>query len=104
MTIVKVYQTTAYNVDWKKLADEVEKRVMAKLAKDLEDWKDDRSMRAMFLGDASAGLDVCVLLAEGDWRLVEGRLWDMDTAARDYVYDWIGEVAGAEFFTIVQSK
>ena len=61
-------------------------------------------MRAMFLGDAGDALDVCEHLAEGNWAKAEKRLWDMDTAARDYVYDWIGAVAGEEFFDIVRVK
>jgi hypothetical protein len=102
MSILKVYQTTAYEVDWKKLADEVEKLVMAKLDEDLKHWKDDRSMRAMFLCDAGDSLEVCQELAEGSWHKAEKRLWDMDTAARDYVYDFIEQVAGSEFFDAVR--
>jgi len=107
MSIVTVNEptlTSTVHINWQELALQVELLVMEKMRTDMERWADDRSMRAMLLGDASAGLDVCVLLAEGDWRLVEDRLWEMDTAARDYIYDWIGAVAGAEFFDIVRGK
>lgn len=104
MAIVTERKTVVYAVDWAELALQVEQRVMAKMRVDMEQWADDRSMRAMVLGDASAGLDVCVLLAEGDWSLVEDRLQEMDTAARDRVYDWIEEVAGAGFVDLARKN
>lgn len=104
MSIVKVYETTAFEVDWAALASEVEKRVMAKLQQDLANWSDDLSMREMFVGDAADSMKVCVLLEAGKWREAETKIWDMDTAARDYVYDFIAEVAGADFFDIVRAK
>lgn len=104
MAIVEAYQTTAYKIDWETLASKVEKLVMDKLASDLESWPDDRGMRAMFLGDASDGVEVAELLALGSWPAVDTRLWQMDTAARDHVYDFIEQVAGPEFFAIVRSK
>jgi hypothetical protein len=102
--IVKRKTVETVDVDWAALADELEKRVMAKLADDLETWKEDRSMRAMFLGDASNGLDVCEVVLTGKWFLVEERLWSMDTAARDYLYDWIDEICGADFFNLMRAK
>ena len=102
MTIVRVYESKAYDVDWKTLADRVEALVMAKLKEDLEHWKEDRGMRAMFLCDAGDSLDVCEALAEGSWSKAEKKLWDMDTAARDYVYDFIEQTAGKEFFDAVR--
>jgi hypothetical protein len=100
--IVKVYQTTAYEVNWQALSDAVEKLAMAKLAEDLEHWKSDRGMRAMFLADAASALEVCEVMVKGQWHEVDKKLWEMDTAARDYVYDWIAEVAGEDFFKIVR--
>ena len=102
MSILKVYETKAYEVDWAALADAVEKLAMAKMKSDIARWKDDRGMRAMLIGDAGDALDVCELLAKGKWKPVEEKLWDMDTAARDYVYDWIEQVAGKEFFDAVR--
>ena len=101
--IVKVYQSTAYEVNWKALAAGVEKLVMAKLKKDLEHWHDDIGMKSMFLQDAADGLRVCEALEEGkNWPTIENMLWKMDTAARDYVYEFIAEVAGEDFFDIVR--
>lgn len=100
--IVTVYQTTAYDIHWTELSRAVELRVMQKLQADLDDWADDLGMRSMFLHDAADGLKVCELLLEGKWQPVEAHLWSMDTAARDYLYDFIGEIAGEEFFKIVR--
>jgi hypothetical protein len=104
MTVVKTVQTVSYEIDWAALCAGVEALVMAKLKEDLENWKDDLSMRAMFVSDAGASLDVCVALAEGDWPKAEKQLWSMDTAARDYVYDFIEQTAGEEFFTAVNKN
>ena len=103
MSVIKSQIKFLSEIDWVSLADEVEKRVMIKLQEDLKDWADDRGMRSMFLGDASDGLKVCELLAEGKWQPVEDQLWEMDTAARDYLYHFICEVAGNEFFDIVRN-
>jgi hypothetical protein len=102
MAIISTQVEYVNDIDWKTLADEVEDRVMNKLHDDLAHWANDRSMRAMFLRDAADGLAVCELLAKGSWLPVENRLWDMDTAARDCVYEMIEAVAGADFFDIVR--
>lgn len=101
--LVIARQVTSYEVDWKVLADAVERQVMTKLEEDLKNWADDRGMRAMFLGDAGDGLDVCEIIAEGRWRDVEERLWDMDTAAREYVYHFIEQAAGVEWNTLTEN-
>jgi hypothetical protein len=88
-------------IDWAGIADAVEVLVMEKLQRDLEDWAEDRGMRAMFLSDAGDGIWVCENLAGGVWSEVDKRLCEMDTAARDYLYDFIGQVAGEEFFKLV---
>lgn len=98
----RVIEKIEADIDWAGISREVELRVMQKLQEDLEQWADDIGMRSMFLQDAADGLKVCELLLEGKWKPVEEKLWDMDTAARDYVYDFIGEVAGEEFFKIVR--
>lgn len=90
-------------IDWAGISQEVELRVMQKLQQDLADWADDLGMRSMFLQDAADGLKACELLLDGNWKPVADHLWSMDTAARDYVYDFIGEVAGEEFFKIVNN-
>jgi hypothetical protein len=89
-------------INWILLADTVEQKVMSKLKEDLANWADDRGMRSMFLADASDGLEVCDLLAKGDWQKVENRLYNMDTAARDYLYEWIKQAAGEGFFAMVR--
>jgi len=95
--MIKEKTITVLEVDWVALSNAVEQKVMTKLADDMNDWKDDRSMRAMFLCDAGDGLDVCEVLAKGVWQDVVDRLWKMDTAARDYLWDFIAQ-AGGELF------
>lgn len=99
----RVVERVEAEIDWSGIADAVEALVMAKLKEDLENWPNDRGMRAMYLGDAGDSLAVCETLAKGDWSRVDKRLWEMDTAARDYVYDFIEQVAGREFFKIVNN-
>jgi hypothetical protein len=89
-------------INWTALADAVESKVMAKMYADLAYWTEDRSMRAMLIADAADGLEVCELLAKGAWKPVEEKLWNMDTAARDYLYDYIDDVAGEDFFKAVR--
>jgi hypothetical protein len=106
MAIVTVNEPTltrTVSIDWKELALQVEKRVIAKMWADIERWEDDRSMRAMLLVDAGDGLDVCVHIAEGNWSKAEQKLWHMDTAARDYIYEFIEAVAGQDFVEIARS-
>lgn len=98
----RVIEKIEADIDWAGISREVELRVMQKLQQDLADWADDLGMRSMFLQDAADGLKACELLLAGNWKPVEDHLWSMDTAARDYVYDFIGEVAGEEFFKIVR--
>ena len=84
-----VSKTVCYTVDWTALADAVEQRAMAKLEEDVERWRDDRSMRAMLLGDCGDTLNVCEVIETGRWRDIEEQLRKMDTAAREWVYDFI---------------
>jgi hypothetical protein len=102
MSIVTVTETKSYTVDWATLASEVEQRVMDKLHDDLANWSNDLGMRQMFVQDAADSLAVCELLLEGKWREAENRIRDMDTAARDHVFDFVAEVAGEDFFKIVR--
>ena len=102
--IVQRKTVETLEVDWAALTDELEKQVMAKLADDLEAWKDDRSMRSMFLSDAGDGLDVCEVMLKGNWQKTEDRLWDMDTAARDHLYDWIDQICGGDFVELMRAK
>lgn len=101
MSIVTVTETKSYTVDWAAMAAGVERLVLEKMKNDLEHWADSLSMKQMFVQDAADSLAVCELLEEGKWREAESKIWDMDTAARDYVFDFIAEVAGDEFFDIV---
>lgn len=93
---------TVVEVDWAALSKAVELLVMQKLQEDLEHWANDLGMRSMFLCDAGDGLKACELLLDGNWKKVEDHLWSMDTAARDYIYDFIGQTAGEEFFKLVR--
>jgi uncharacterized protein YPO0396 len=92
------------NIDWAALAVAVEERVMNKLHDDLAHWSNDISMRLMFLQDAADSLRVCELLSEGKWKPVAEKLWDMDTAARDCVYDMIEAEAGEDFLDLVRNN
>jgi hypothetical protein len=104
MAIVETETRTVLKVDWAALSKAVELRVMQKLQADLNDWAEDLGMRSMLLGDAGDGLKACELLLKGKWKPVEDHLWSMDTAARDYIYDFIGEVAGEDFFDLVRNN
>jgi hypothetical protein len=104
MSIVTELKTVEYKIDWAALADGVERLVMTKLENDLKKSETDRSMRAMYLCDAGDSLDVVVKLGEGNWPEAERRLWKMDTAARDYVYEFIVQVAGKKFFEAVRKE
>ena len=104
MAIVQKEVKTVVTVDWAALSQAVELRVMRKLQEDLEHWADDVGMRSMFLGDASDGLKVCELLLEGKWQLVEKKLWDMDTAARDYLWDFLEAELGVDELEIIRAN
>lgn len=101
MAIVTVTETKSYTVDWESLASQLEWAVMQKLRDDLAHWHNDLSMRQMLVQDAADGLAVCEYLLSSKTRPARQKLRDMDTAARDYVYDMIEEIAGADFFDIV---
>ena len=91
-------------VNWVALAKAVENEVMEKLNDDLVLWQDDVSMRAMFLRDAADGLGVCALLTNGKWNDVGDRLWAMDTASREYVYDWIEKHSCKNIFQLLREQ
>jgi len=102
--VTRTVTVTEYAVDWAALANAVEARVMEKLRNDISYWTEDRSMRQMLVADAADGVAVCELLAAGVWKRVEDRLWNMDTAARDYLYDYIEAETGADFFKQMRGK
>lgn len=91
-------------VDWVALANAVENEVMAKLNEELVQWQNDTAMRAMFLHDAADGLDVCILLSKGKWSDAEDRLYKMDTASREWVWDWIEKHSCNGFFDILRKQ
>jgi hypothetical protein len=104
-SIVKVetQQVVSVNVDWELLAC----RVADLIAYDLKNTMfeacqekiavDNIGMLAMYADDAGNGLDVCKMLATGNWDKVKDMLWSMDTAPRDCVSGYIGDVGGEEF-------
>mgnify|MGYP000666367756 CR=1 FL=1 len=92
-TVVK----TELDVDWYELGLAVESAVMAKMAKGLKTWADEIDMRAMTVSDAADGLRVAEELAFGRVKEAKNRLWDMDTAPREDVYDIIERIAGEKF-------
>lgn len=104
MAIVQKEVKTVVTVDWAALSAAIELRVMEKLQEDLKHWADDVGMRSMFLGDASDGLKVCELLLEGNWQLVEKKLWDMDTAARDYLWDFLEAELGVDELEFIRTN
>ena len=93
---------TTFEIDWAALAAGVEELVLDHMNSQIEHWNDDLSMRQMAVMDAADGLQVCEHLLSGHWGLARKRLFDMDTAARDYVFDFIEVVAGPEFFDCVK--
>ena len=103
MAIVQKEVKTVVTVDWAALSAAIELRVMQKLQEDLEHWED-LGMRSMFLGDASDGLAVCELLLKGNWQLVEKKLWNMDTAARDYLWDFLEAELGVDELEIIRAN
>lgn len=91
-------------VDWNALSKAVEEEVMSKLNDDLVLWSDDMHMRAMFMRDAANGLDVCAVLSKGKWSDAEDRLYKMDTAAREWVWDWVEKHSCNGFFDILRKQ
>lgn len=89
-------------INWKGLANEVDALIIETMKEMMDRWRDDIDMRIMFLADAQDGLEVCKLLARGSWFKAERKIRDMDTAARDVMYDIIEQVAGREFFDHVR--
>ena len=89
---------------WAALAQAVEQRVMIKLKQDLEHWANDIGMKAMFVQDAADGMAVCELLEEGRWREAESKIWDMDTAARDYVWEFIEAELGVDELEFIRTQ
>ena len=104
MALVTVRETKTAIVDWAALAEAVEQRVMIKLKHDLEHWADDISMKAMFVADCADGMAVCELLEEGKWREAESKIWDMDTAARDYVWEFIEAELGVDELEFIRAQ
>ena len=104
MALVTVRETKTADVDWAELALAVERRVMTKLQQDLMNWTDDLSMREMFVGDAADGMAVCVLLEQGKWREAESKIWHMDTAARDYVWEFLEAELGMDELEFIRQQ
>jgi hypothetical protein len=61
-------------------------------------------MQAMFLRDAADGLDICALLAEGKWEKAEDRLRNMDTASREWVFDFIEKHSCNDLFGTMRNQ
>ena len=91
-------------VDWTSLAKAVEAEVMAKLEDDLLTWSEDMKMRAVLMHDAADGLEVCSLLASGSWKEAEKQLYKMDTAAREWVFDWVEKHSCDGFFELLYKQ
>ena len=104
MALVTVRETKTAVVDWTELALAVERRVMAKLQRDLANWPDDLSMREMLVADAADGMAVCILLEQGKWREAEKKIWNMDTAARDWVWEFIEAELGVDELEFIRAQ
>jgi hypothetical protein len=104
MALMTVRETKTAIVDWAALAAAVERRVMEKLKFDLEHWADDLSMREMFVADCADGMAVCVLLEQGKWREAEKKIWDMDTAARDYIWEFLEAELGVDELEFIRQQ
>ena len=97
--VVKVVE-----VDWASLSMAVEAEVMDKLKYNLSTWQNDTAMKSMFLRDAADSLEVCTLLTQEKWFKAEERLWDMDTAPREYVFYWIEKHSCQNLFGILRQQ
>ena len=104
MALVTMRETKTAIVDWTELALAVERRVMEKLQRDLANWTDDLSMREMLVADAADGMAVCVLLEQGRWREAEKKIWHMDTAARDYIWDFLEAELGVDELEFIRAQ
>ena len=104
MALVTVRETKTAVVDWAALALAVERRVIEKLQQDLRRWPNDLSMREMLVADAADGMAICVLLEQGRWRLVQAKIWDMDTAARDYIWEFLEAELGVDELEFIRES
>jgi hypothetical protein len=104
MALVTVRETKTAIVDWAALALAVERRVMEKLQQDLMNWQGDLSMRAMFVADCADGMAVCELLAAGQWKKAESKIWHMDTAARDYIWEFLEAELGVDELEFIREQ
>jgi len=105
MTVVITEKTVrVVEVDWIALAESLENEVLAKLEDDIIEWGQDTSMLSMFLRDAADGLDVAVLLANGRWDSAESKIYNMDTVARDYIFDWIEKHSCDNLFDVLREQ
>lgn len=100
-TVTRQVEVLDVEIDWKGIANAVDAMVMEYHNERMKTWNGDRDMRIMFMADTQDSLEVCNLLAKGSWKPAKNRLNDMDTAARDLMYDIIEKVAGTEFFKLV---
>jgi len=91
-------------VDWKSLGNAVKQEVIDKLNDDLLEWQRDPRMLSMFLNDAADGMNVAVHLSGGDWRGAENKLRDMDTASREYAWEWVEKHSCKNIFNILDQQ
>ena len=102
-SIVKTETKQVVTVNWELLACKVADLIAYDLKNTMFEAcqapinADNIGMLAMYADDAGAGLDVCKVLATGDWEKVCNMLWKMDTAPRDCVRGYISDVGGDEF-------
>lgn len=94
-----------YEVDWPAMVKDIERLAVKKLKEDLKTWKGDVGMRQMCVQDAADALAVCeTMLEKRNWDQVQNRIWRMETAARDCVYEFIEQVAGKDFLDAVSNE
>jgi hypothetical protein len=100
--IVKVETRQMVTVDWEQLAltisamiaDDLKKSMLAVSHLPADCYI---SMLAMCADDASKGLAVCKVVANGNWDEASTMLRRMDTAPRENIYAYLCEVGGDEF-------
>ena len=100
MSIVTQRQTVVYDIDWAALSAGVAKLVLEKMNVDLENWVE-INMKQMVVQDAADGLEVAELLEKSNWKGASNKIQHMDTAAREYVQEFIDDVAGPDFWKAV---
>jgi len=88
-------------VDTKKLAREIEEKILRRFESDwaraCEDGSHAAGLKALYISDAGDMLEVCRYISQGHTRAARAALLSMDTAPREDMFGLIEETAGSDF-------